>query len=286
LSLFLEWNNLLLSEFFSPSSAEEDVWLQTSRHELDSFGLHLGGAAGLIDAIAGGGGLIQLPALMIGLAKSETVVILGTNKVPSIFGTSASALIYRRNIKTDSKLLVTMAFPAFIGSMGGASLASRIPTEILKPLVVSLLIAVLIYTWKRPQLGQIELLRHSEPLRLKIAAIAALVIGFYDGLIGPGAGSFLVLTLVAILGFAFLSASATAKVVNVATNLGAIIIFGVNGEIIWKIGLTLAIANVAGGLIGAHLALRGGSNLVRKVFMGVTLALIVKVAIDTFTAFN
>ena len=179
-----------------------------------------------------------------------------------------------------------MALPAFIGSMGGASLASYIPTEILKPIVVSLLIAVLIYTWKRPHLGQIESLRHSEPLRLKIAAIAALVIGFYDGLIGPGAGSFLVLTLVAILGFAFLSASATAKVVNVATNLGAIIIFGANGEIIWKIGLTLAIANVAGGLIGAHLALRGGSNLVRKVFMGVTLALIVKVAIDTFTAFN
>ena len=243
-------------------------------------------AAGLIDAIAGGGGLIQLPALMIGLAKTETVVILGTNKVPSIFGTSASALMYRRNIKTDSKLLLTMALPAFLGSMGGASLASQIPTEVLKPIVVSLLIAVLVYTWKRPQLGQMESLRQSEPVRLKIAAIAAAVIGFYDGIIGPGTGSFLVLILVAILGFAFLSASAIAKVVNVATNLGAIIIFGANGEIIWKIGLTLAIANVAGGLIGAYLALRGGSSLVRKVFMGVTLALIIKVAIDTVSAFN
>ena len=243
-------------------------------------------SAGLIDAIAGGGGLIQLPAMLIGLAKTETVVILGTNKVPSIFGTSASALMYRRNIKSDSNLLFIMALPALLGSMGGASLASRIPTEVLKPIVVSLLIAVLIYTWKRPQLGQIESLRQSEPLRLKIAAIAALVIGFYDGLIGPGTGSFLVLTLVAILGFAFLSASAIAKVVNVATNLGAIIIFGANGEIIWKIGLTLAIANVVGSLIGAHLALKGGSSLVRKVFMGVTLALIIKVAIDTISAFN
>jgi uncharacterized membrane protein YfcA len=194
--------------------------------------------------------------------------------------------MYRRNIKTDSKLLATMALPAFLGSMGGASLASHIPTEILKPIVVTLLIAVLVYTWKRPQLGQIESLRHSESLRLKIAAVAALIIGFYDGLIGPGTGSFLVLTLVAVLGFAFLSASAIAKVVNVATNLGAIIIFGANGEIIWKVGLTLAIANVAGGLIGAQIALRGGSNLVRKVFMGVTLALIVKVAIDTFATFN
>lgn len=243
-------------------------------------------AAGLIDAIAGGGGLIQLPAMLIGLAKTETVVILGTNKVPSIFGTSASALMYRRNIKSDSKLLFIMALPALLGSMGGASLASRIPTEVLKPIVVSLLIAVLVYTWKRPHLGQIESLRHSEPLRLKIGALAALVIGFYDGLIGPGTGSFLVLTLVAILGFAFLSASAIAKVVNVATNLGAIIIFGANGEIIWKIGLTLAIANVVGSLIGAHLALKGGSSLVRKVFMGVTLALIIKVAIDTISAFN
>jgi uncharacterized membrane protein YfcA len=119
---------------------------------------------------------------------------------------------------------------------------------------------------------------------LRIAAVAALVIGFYDGLIGPGTGSFLVLTLVAVFGFAFLSASAIAKVVNVATNFGAILIFGLNGEILWKVGLTLAIANVAGGFLGAHLALRGGSNLVRKVFMAITFALIVKVGFDTFIA--
>ena len=240
-------------------------------------------AAGLIDAIAGGGGLIQLPALMIGLAKSETVVILGTNKVPSIFGTTASALMYRRNIKTDSKLLATMALPAFLGSMGGASLASHIPTEILKPIVVTLLIAVLIYTWKRPHLGQIESLRHSEPLRLKIAAIAALIIGFYDGLIGPGTGSFLILILVAVLGFAFLQASAMAKVINLCTNVGAILVFGLDGSILWKVGLVLAVANVAGGLIGATLAIRGGSTFVRKIFLVITTALIFKVGLDTIT---
>lgn len=240
--------------------------------------------AGLIDAIAGGGGLIQLPALLIGLEKTETVVVLGTNKVPSIFGTTASALTYRRNIKVSSKLLITMALPAFFGSMGGASLASLIPTQVLKPLVVALLIAVLIYTWKRPQLGQFESMRHDEGKRLKIAAIAALVIGFYDGIIGPGTGSFLILILVAVMGFAFLSASAIAKVVNVATNAGAILVFGFNGEIIWKVGLTLAIANVMGGLIGARIAIRGGSTLVRKVFMGITSALILKVAFDTYIA--
>lgn len=241
--------------------------------------------AGLIDAIAGGGGLIQLPALLIGLEKTETVVVLGTNKVPSIFGTAASALTYRRNIKVSGRLLLVMAAPAFIGSMAGASLASLIPTEVLRPLVAILLIAVLVYTWKRPELGQIESLKQSEGKRLKIAALAALIIGFYDGIIGPGTGSFLILALVAIMGFAFLSASAIAKVVNVATNAGAILIFGFNGEIIWKIGLTLAIANICGGLIGAQVALRGGSTLVRKVFMFITLALIFKVLIDSLGAF-
>ena len=124
-------------------------------------------------------------------------------------------------------------------------------------------------------------MRQSEKVRLRVAAVAALVIGFYDGLIGPGTGSFLLLILVAVMGFAFLSASAIAKVVNVATNFGAILIFGFNGQILWKIGLTLAIANMAGGFIGAKLALRGGSKLVRQVFLIITLALIIKVAIDS-----
>jgi uncharacterized membrane protein YfcA len=237
--------------------------------------------AGAIDAIAGGGGLIQLPALLIGLARTETVVILGTNKVPSIFGTTASALIYRRSIKTDTRLLLTMAIPAFIGSMGGASLASSIPSKALKPIVVALLVAVFMYTWRRPALGQFEQLKYEPMRRLQIAALAALLIGFYDGAIGPGTGSLLILVLVAVMGFAFLSASAIAKVVNVATNFGAIITFGLSGEIIWKLGLLLAVANVSGGLIGAQIALRGGSTLVRKVFLAVTFALIVKVAFDT-----
>lgn len=243
-------------------------------------------SAGLIDAIAGGGGLIQLPAMMIGLVKSETVVILGTNKVPSIFGTTASALIYRRNIKIETSLLLTMAIPAFIGAMAGASLASLIPTEVLKPIIVSLLIAVVVYTWKRPQLGQLEAMKQSKSLRLKIGALSALLIGFYDGIIGPGTGSFLILVLVAIMGFAFLSASAIAKVVNVATNAGAIVVFGYNGDIIWKVGLLLAIANVLGSFIGVQIALKGGSNLVRKAFMAITLLLIVKVTVDTILAMS
>jgi uncharacterized protein len=239
-------------------------------------------SAGLVDAIAGGGGLIQLPALLIGLPQASTVEVLGTNKATSIFGTSASALMYRRSVKTDGKFLASMAVPAFLGSLLGALSASKIPTQSMRPIVFILLVAVAIYTWKKPDLGTIEKLRHDTKRRYSISVLAGTVIGFYDGIFGPGTGSFLMLTLI-YLGFAFLNASAIAKVVNVSTNLGAILIFGFNGAIIWQVALVLAAANVAGGLMGARLAIRGGSSLIRKVFLFVTLALIIKVGIDTFT---
>jgi len=239
-------------------------------------------SAGLVDAIAGGGGLIQLPALLIGLSQASTVEVLGTNKAASVFGTSASALMYRRRVKTDAKFLASMAVPAFFGSVIGALSASKIPAQSMRPIVFVLLVAVAIYTWRKPDLGSIETLRHETKKRLSISVIAGSVIGFYDGIFGPGTGSFLMLTLI-YLGYAFLSASAIAKVVNVSTNLGAILVFGFNGAIIWQVALVLAAANIAGGLTGARLALRGGSTLIRKVFLLVTFALIIKVGIDTLT---
>ncbi|CAB4832181.1 MAG: TSUP family transporter [Actinobacteria bacterium] len=241
--------------------------------------------AGFVDSIAGGGGLIQLPALLIGLPKTETVTVLGTNKLGSVFGTSVAAGLYRRQIKPEPKVLIAMALPAFIGSAAGASLASQIPTSSMRPIVLILLIVVAIYTWLKPDLGKVELLRHHSARRVQIAALAGALIGFYDGIFGPGTGSFLMLVLVASLGYAFISASAIAKVVNVATNLGAIIIFGMHGAIIWQIGLALGAANVTGAIIGSRLAIRGGSTLVRKVFLIVTVALILKVGIDTFQSF-
>ena len=120
---------------------------------------------------------------------------------------------------------------------------------------------------------------------MQIAIVAGLVIGFYDGIFGPGTGSFLMLVLVASLGYAFITASAIAKVVNVSTNLGAIIIFGIHSAILWQIGMILAVANITGSVVGSRLAIRGGSVLVRKVFLIVTIALIIKVGIDTFQSF-
>ena len=238
--------------------------------------------AGFIDSIAGGGGLIQLPALLIGLPKSETAEVLGTNKLSSIFGTSTAAVLYRKQIKPDPKVLLAMGLPALFGSAGGAMLASKIPTSSMRPMVLVLLIIVAVYTWYKPDLGKFENLRHLPKRRVQIAALAGVIIGFYDGIFGPGTGSFLMLILVASLGYAFITASAIAKVVNVATNVGAILVFGINGAVIWQIGIIMGVANISGAVLGARLAIKGGSTLVRKVFLIVTVALIVKVGIATF----
>ncbi len=238
--------------------------------------------AGFIDSIAGGGGLIQLPALLIGLPKSETAEVLGTNKLSAVFGTTTAAALYRKQIKPDPKVLIAMGVPAFLGSAGGAVLASNIQTSSMRPMVLVLLIIVAVYTWFKPDLGKFENLRHLPKRRVQIAAFAGVVIGFYDGIFGPGTGSFLMLILVASLGYAFITASAIAKVVNVATNVGAIMVFGINGAVIWQIGIILGVANISGAVLGARLAIKGGSTLVRKVFLLVTVALIVKVGIATF----
>lgn len=238
--------------------------------------------AGFVDSIAGGGGLIQLPALLIGLPKSETAEVLGTNKLSAVFGTTTAAALYRKQIKPDPKVLIAMGVPAFLGSAGGAVLASKIPTSSMRPMVLVLLIVVAIYTWFKPDLGKFENLKHHSAKRVQIAALAGAVIGFYDGIFGPGTGSFLMLILVASLGYAFITASAIAKVVNVATNVGAIMVFGIHGAVIWQIGIIMGTANITGAVIGSRLAIKGGSTLVRKVFLIVTIALIIKVGIATF----
>lgn len=238
--------------------------------------------AGFVDSIAGGGGIVQLPALLIGLPNSPTAEVLGTNKLSAVFGTTTAAALYRKQIKPDPKVLIGMAIPAFFGSAAGALLASRIPTSSMRPMILFLLIAVAIYTWLKPDLGKLENLRHVPRQRIQIGAIAGAVIGFYDGIFGPGTGSFLMLILVATLGYAFITASAIAKVVNVATNVGALIVFGINGAVIWQIGIIMGFANITGAIIGSRLAIKGGSTLVRKVFLLVTIVLIVRVGIATF----
>ncbi|KGA07387.1 MAG: hypothetical protein GM48_3940 [actinobacterium acIB-AMD-7] len=240
------------------------------------------GFAGFVDAMAGGGGLIQLPSLIIGLPNKELPLILGTNKVPSIFGTAAAARNYFKNIKPDIPLTLTMMLPAFIGSIAGAAMAAFIPVGFFRPFIVLLLILVAIYTWKKPELGMAENLKFTHSKRLVIVALIGFLIGFYDGIFGPGTGTFLVFFLVSVIGYAFLKASGTAKLVNIATNAGAILSFQLTGNIWWQLGLLLAVANVTGAIIGSRMAIKGGSALVRKVFLAVIFLLIARVAWDTF----
>lgn len=240
------------------------------------------GFAGFVDSVAGGGGLVQLPALLIGVSNKPIPLILGTNKVPSIFGTSSAALSYFKKVRPDLRLTTMMALPAFIGSILGAHLASHFPTAVFHPLILCLLVVVGIYTWIRPQLGMHENLRLTHRKRHLVVALCGLLIGFYDGIFGPGTGTILVFLLVVVIGYEFLKASATAKLVNIATNFGAILTFQISGHIWWKLGLALALANVSGALIGSWLALRGGSPLVRKVFLIVVAILIAKLSYDWF----
>ncbi|MEN9305516.1 MAG: hypothetical protein RLY76_784 [Actinomycetota bacterium] len=240
------------------------------------------GFAGFVDSIAGGGGLIQLPSLLISMPNTAPSILLGTNKLPSFLGTLGATASYLRKVKPDFKLAFAMALPAFVGSGLGASVATRIPKEAFRPIILVLLIIVALYTWRKKELGLSENFRFARHHQIGMGALVGLVIGFYDGIFGPGTGSFLMLILVALLGFAFLQASVTAKIVNLSTNLGAITVFGINSQIMWMLGLTMAIGNITGGFLGARWAVKGGSELIRKVFLFVTSLLILRLGFDTF----
>jgi hypothetical protein len=238
------------------------------------------GFAGFVDAMAGGGGLVQLPALLIGISSKPLPMILGTNKIPSVFGTTSATYNYFKKVKPDLNIALYMAIPAFLGSMSGARLAAEVPKDFFRPFILFLLVVVAVYTWFKPELGMEENLRFTKNARHWIVGFFGLLIGFYDGIFGPGTGTFLLFILVGVVGYAFLKASATAKLVNWSTNVAAIISFQLTGHIWWHVGLILAFANVSGALLGTRMAIKGGSPLVRKVFLAVTFLLISKVGYD------
>ena len=229
--------------------------------------------AGFIDAVAGGGGLIQLPVLLWTFPAAPLASILGTNKAVSIVGTSTAANTYRKKIEVNKKLLIPMMSAAFVGSMIGAFLATYVSREIFEPIILVILIAVGTFTIVRPDFGKFEKARE---VPLTLAPAIGLVIGFYDGLIGPGTGMFLLFSLVGFIGTSFLGASAIAKFVNVATNLAALIIFIPGGHVIWLVAALMAPANLLGGYLGARTAIGRGSAFVRIVFLTMVATLIVR----------
>ncbi|EYT58128.1 membrane protein [Microbacterium sp. UCD-TDU] len=237
--------------------------------------------AGWIDAVVGGGGLLQLPALLL-IPGISPVQALATNKLASVFGTATSSATYYRRAKPDIRTAVPMAIVALIGSFGGAAVATVLPPAAFKPIIVIALLVVALFTAFRPQMGAATQLRFHGHKHHIMAGAAGLGIGFYDGMIGPGTGTFLVITLVALLGYDFLQASAKAKIVNLATNAGALMLFIPHGAVLWLLGGILAVANVAGSYLGSRMAISRGTTFIRVVFLVVVIVLIGKLGVDVW----
>lgn len=237
--------------------------------------------AGFIDSVVGGGGLIQVPALFTTLPKELPATLFGTNKIASVFGTSNAAWRYARRVKMPWSTTLPAALAAFACSYLGAMSVAWLPRELLRPMILIMLIGAAAYTFWRKDFGAIHRPQHAGRREFIYALILGGAIGFYDGFFGPGAGSFLIFLFIRFFGFDFLHASAASKVVNVATNLAAIGYFVPNGFYIPVLAVIMATSNVFGSILGTHLALRHGSGFVRKLFLFVVCALILKFAWDT-----
>ncbi|MDE2599122.1 MAG: TSUP family transporter [Rhodocyclaceae bacterium] len=238
--------------------------------------------AGLVDAVVGGGGLIQIPALFAGYPQLAPATIFGTNKMSSICGTLSATLRYVRQVRVPWRIALLAAAAAFVFAFFGAMSVALLPKEWARPLIFVLLVAVAVYTFVRKDFGAEDMgLEHGNG-HLAGALLVGAGIGFYDGFFGPGTGSFLLFLFVRFFGLDFLRATSAAKIVNLSTNAAALLYFVPAGHVLWALALSMALCNVLGAQLGTVLALRHGSGFVRKLFLGVVVVLIAKFAWDTF----
>jgi uncharacterized membrane protein YfcA len=238
--------------------------------------------AGFIDAVAGGGGLVQVPALFVLMPGVPAATLLGTNKFASIWGTLLATYQYSRQVPMEWRATLPTCAAALVFGYLGAQVVAIVPTGFLRPLVLVLLVAVLAYTLIRKDLGALHAPRLTHRAQLWVGLATGAVIGFYDGFFGPGTGSFLIIAFVGLFGFSFLAASASAKVVNVITNGAALAFFTTHGHVLYAVAVPMALCNVAGSWVGTRLALRLGSRFVRIVFVVVVSALIARYAWDLY----
>ena len=237
----------------------------------------LGFLAAFIDAVVGGGGLISIPTLLaVGLPPS---IALGTNKLASVFGSMTSAIRFIRSGKVDLKLVGRLFVPVFILAMLGASLATFLPAQLLKPIVIVILTLVLFYTIFKKDWGDVRRVQSFTVKKAILITILLSLIGFYDGFLGGGTGSFMMFILL-MFGFDFLGAAGNAKVLNFASNLGALILFMILGEVNYLYGLIMAASMIAGSYVGAMFAIKQGVGYVKVLFIVVTALLILKNAYD------
>ena len=241
--------------------------------------------AGFVDSIVGGGGLIQLPALLVFLPKelaASLPLVFGTNKLSSICGTSVAVLQYSRRVAIPWRSILPATITAFLFSALGVRVLQSVGSEFLKPLILFLLVAVAIYTYSRKNLGHLHAPKFLADHERLMAVAVGVVIGFYDGFFGPGTGSFLIFIFIGLFGFDFLTASASSKAINFATNLAAVIVFAANGDMLYHYALPMGASNVAGSLLGTRMAILKGNRFVRGIFLGVVTVMIAKFAYDQF----
>jgi uncharacterized membrane protein YfcA len=238
--------------------------------------------AGFIDAIVGGGGLIQTPVGLILLPNLPVSSVVGSLKIPSFSGTSFAAIQYLKEVDINWKLLATMMILAFPSAFLGSTLLTYVSNDFMKPLLLAVLSLLVVYTYAQKNFGQHIVKTNSDRTQVLYAVLISFVVGFYDGFIGPGTGSFLVLAFIALMGFDFLHASASAKMVNLATNFGSICLFILKDKIIWSIAIPMAISNAFGGWLGAKLAINKGNKFIRIFFLIVVVGTLIRFAYDVF----
>jgi uncharacterized membrane protein YfcA len=238
--------------------------------------------AGFTDAISGGGGLIQTPAALILLPQYPVVTVIGSLKLPASSGTFIAAIQYARKIKLNALLILVLIAIAFSAAFAGSKLLSMVSNDFIKPFLLIVLIGVAVYTYSNKKFGVHAEKDHSMSQQWSGAILISLVLGFYDGFIGPGAGSFMMLAFITMLGFDFLTASAHTKMVNLASNLGSFVFFIISGKILWTIAIPMAVCNALGGLLGARLAILKGNAFIRIFFLAVVVIVIIRFAWDVF----
>jgi len=235
--------------------------------------------AGFVDSVVGGGGLIQLPAMLVFLPEKLTTTLApvwGTNKFASICGTSMAVAQYSRRVKIQWRLLLPAAIAALIFSTLGARAVASFPKEKLEPVILTMMIAVAAYTFSKKDFGHLHAPKLTLTQTKLFGILTGVIIGFYDGFFGPGTGSFLIFIFIGVFGFDFLNASAHAKVINLVTNLGPVTYFACTHNILYAYAIPMAICNLTGSTIGSRLAVLKGNRFVRTLFLFVVSAMILR----------